>query len=125
MILIASISSEITKCVNNYWKGMEHYINPTLLNINADELISIFIFIIIKSQMPELLIHKKIISNFTTKNIKLSTIGYFNITLEESVQYILNSAINELGFEDKYNQINDVISNNSGNDNKYPLSIDN
>ena len=89
MMLIASISTEITKCVNNYWKGMEHYINPTLLNINADELMSIFIFIVIKSQMPELIIHKKIISDFTTKNIKQSSIGYFNITLEGSVQYIL------------------------------------
>ena len=125
MMLIASISTEITKCVNNYWKGMEHYINPTLLNINADELMSIFIFIVIKSQMPELIIHKKIISDFTTKNIKQSSIGYFNITLEGSVQYILNTAINELGFEDEYNQINDGIINNSGNDNKLPFSIDN
>ena len=81
MMLIASISTEITKCVNNYWKGMEHYINPTLLNINADELMSIFIFIVIKSQMPELIIHKKIISDFTTKNIKQSKIIYFNIIL--------------------------------------------
>ena len=121
MMIIATISTEIIKCVNNYWKGMEHYISSTLLNITADELMSIFIFIVIKSQMSDLLIHKKIIYDFTTKNIKQSTIGYYNITLEAAVEYILNSAIQELGFEEEFKHIND--------DNKFntnvPFSIEN
>ena len=107
MMIIATISTEIIKCVNNYWKGMEHYISSTLLNITADELMAIFIFIVIKSQISDLLIHKKIIFDFTTKNIKQSTIGYYNITLEGSVEYILNSAIQELGFEEEFKHIND------------------
>ena len=107
MMLIASISTEITKCINNYWKGMEYYINPTLLKISADELMPIFIFIVIKSQISDLLIHKKIIFDFTTKNIKQSTIGYYNITLEGAVEYILNCAIQELGFEEEFKHIND------------------
>ena len=107
MMIIATISTEIIKCVNNYWKGMEHYISSTLLNITADELMAIFIFIVIKSQMSDLLIHKKIIFDFTTKNIKQSTIGYYNITLEGAVEYILNCAIQELGFEEEFKHIND------------------
>ncbi len=107
MMIIATISTEIIKCVNNYWKGMEHYISSTLLNITADELMAIFIFIVIKSQISDLLIHKKIIFDFTTKNIKQSTIGYYNITLEGAVEYILNCAIQELGFEEEFKHIND------------------
>ena len=121
MMLIASISTEITKCINNYWKGMEYYINPTLLKISADELMPIFIFIVIKSQMPELLIHTKIIFDFTTKNIKQSTIGYYNITLEGSVEYILNSAIQELGFEE---ELKHIIEDNKSVNN-LPFSIEN
>jgi hypothetical protein len=121
MMIIATISTEIIKCVNNYWKGMEHYISSTLLNITADELMAIFIFIVIKSQISDLLIHKKIIFDFTTKNIKQSTIGYYNITLEGAVEYILNCAIQELGFEE---ELKHIIEDNKSVNN-LPFSIEN
>ncbi len=105
MMLIAKISTEITNCVNYCWEGMENFISPTLLNINADELMSIFIYIALKSQMPDLLIHKKIISEFTTKTTKQSTIGYYNITLEAAVEYIIKDAINELNLSDKFYEV--------------------
>ena len=104
-MLIAKISTEITNCVNYCWEGMENYISPTLLNINADELMSIFIYIALKSQMPDLLIHKKIISEFTTKTTKQSTIGYYNITLEAAIEYIIKDAINELNLNDKFYEV--------------------
>ena len=117
MMLIAKISTEITNCVNYCWEGMENYISPTLLNINADELMSIFIYIALKSQMPDLLIHKKIISEFTTKTTKQSTIGYYNITLEAAVEYIIKDAINELNLNDKFYEVvkDKIVSLPGGN----------
>jgi hypothetical protein len=90
MMLIATISTEITECVNNFWKNFENIITSSMLNIDADELMTIFIYIIIKSQMPELLVHTKIIKEFTTSTTRSSMIGYYFTTLEASLIYILS-----------------------------------
>jgi hypothetical protein len=85
MMKIASISSTITKSINNYWKGMEKYINPYFLNITADELMIIFVLIVIKSDYPKLLIHKQLIQEFTTRTTKSTTIGYYNTTINAAI----------------------------------------
>jgi hypothetical protein len=88
MMIIASISDEITECVNNFWNDMNKYIKSTYLNIEADELMTIFLFIIIKSQMPELTIFAKMIKNFTSSTTRGTMIGYYYTTLEASIAYI-------------------------------------
>jgi len=90
MMLIASISSEITSCVNDCWKGLDKIITKSLLNIDADELMSIFIYIIIKSQISELPVHTKIIKEFTTCVTKNTMIGYYFVTVDASILYILD-----------------------------------
>ena len=90
MLQISNISIDITSCVNDYWKDFEKIISNSLLNIDADELMSIFIYIIVKSQMPELLIHTKIIKEFTTCVTKNTMIGYYYVTLDASLIYILD-----------------------------------
>jgi len=90
MILIATISSEITDCVNNFWKKYENVITSSLLNIDADELMTIFIYIVIKSQMSELLVHSKFIKEFTTCTTRASMMGFYFTTLEASLIYILS-----------------------------------
>jgi hypothetical protein len=90
MHIIANISNQITSCINSYWKNYEKVITKSLLNIDADELMSIFIYIIVKSQLPELLIHTKIIKEFTTCVTKNTMIGYYFVTLDASVMYILD-----------------------------------
>ena len=88
MMIIASISDEITECVNNFWNDMNKYIKSTFLNIEADELMTIFLFIIIKSGMPELTIYAKMIKNFTSSTTRGTMIGYYYTTLEASIAYI-------------------------------------
>jgi hypothetical protein len=90
MMLIATISTEITECVNNYWKEFENVITSSLLNIDADDLMTIFIYIIIKSNMSELLIHSKFIKEFTTSTTRSTMMGYYYTTLEASLIYILS-----------------------------------
>ena len=96
MMIIASMSTEITQCVDTYWNKMDDYLPNYFLSINADEFLSLFIFVVIKAQFPELIIHQKIIQYFTTKTTKSSTIGYYNLTLNAAIEYIQNEAIKNL-----------------------------
>lgn len=91
MMLIASVGTEITNCINEYWKGMEHFIKPTYLHIDADQLMNLFIYILIKAQFPEILVHLQIISDFTTKSIKNTVLGYYSTTVQAAVNFIQSS----------------------------------
>ena len=88
MMIFASISSEITECINDFWKDLSGHIDNNLLNLEIDQLMSIFIYIIIQAQIPDICVHCKMIKSFTTCITKASTIGYYYSTVEASVQYI-------------------------------------
>lgn len=96
MMIIASMSTEINQCVDTYWNNMDNCLPNYFLSINADEFLSLFIFVVIKAQFPELIIHEKIIQFFTTKTTKSSTIGYYNVTLNAAIEYIKNEAVKNL-----------------------------
>jgi hypothetical protein len=88
IILIAAISDQITECASSFWKGMENYIEKDFLFIEADEIMSIFLYIMIQSQMPEMILFCKIINNFTTQFTKGFSISYNYTLLEASMDYI-------------------------------------
>ena len=88
IILIAAISDQIMENVTSFWKDMEPYIEKDYLFIEADEIMSIFLYIIIQAQMPEILIYCKIINNFTTQFTKGFNISYNYTLLEASLDYI-------------------------------------
>ena len=88
MMIIASISDQITECATIFWKDMEKYIKKDLLCIEADELMTIFLFIIVKSKMPELAIFAKMIKHFTTSTTRGTMIGYYYTTLEATIAYV-------------------------------------
>ena len=88
MMIIASISSEITDCINDFWRDLNNYIKNDLLNLEIDQLMIIFIYIIIKSQIYDISVHCKIIKSFTTCITKASMIGYYYSTVEASVSYL-------------------------------------
>ena len=94
MMIFASISGEITDCINDFWKDLDGYIDNSLLNLEIDQLMTIFIYIIIQSQITDIGVHCKIIKSFTTCITKASMIGYYYSTVEASIQYI--SSINNI-----------------------------
>ena len=89
LIIIASVSSLITECVNIYWKNMERYIQPSMLSIDADELMTIFMYIIYKCNMPLLFVHADFIKYFTSPTTKNTMIGYYYTTLKGCLDYLL------------------------------------
>ena len=105
MMIIASMSTEITQCVDTYWNEIDTYLPNYYLSINADEFLSLFIFVVIKAQFPELIIHEKIIQFFTTKSTKSSTIGYYNVTLNAAIEYIKNEAPKEIKENEDTNRL--------------------
>ena len=75
MMILAKLSDKITESINNYWKGKE--VDPSFLQIDADELMSIITYIIMKAQINDLVVHLNIIHDFTTTLTKSSLIGYY------------------------------------------------
>ena len=88
MMIIANISNEITDCINDFWQEMEEYIKKDYLSIEAEQIMTIFIYIIIKSGIIDIFVHCKIIKLFTTCTTKSSMIGYYYSTVEASITYI-------------------------------------
>lgn len=84
-MLRASILGEI----DNFWENIP--LKFKYRSVDADNLLSIFIYLIIKSQMTNLLIDIEIIDCFISKNIKLSRKGYFFSLFQSSIEYILDN----------------------------------
>jgi hypothetical protein len=102
MMLIASISTEITECVNSYWAGMENMLpSPGYLQVNSDELLKIFIFIVAHTQLSELFINAKFVQNFTFSLTKSSMIGFYNSTLNAAINYIQIKLLEDINDNDK------------------------
>lgn len=126
MMLIASLSTEINECINNYWAGLDDII-PTdkYLEVNSDELLKIFIYVIVCSQSPDLIIHQQIIKKFTFKLTKQSMIGFYNSTLDAAISYIQENLLNDvkIGITQEFrNSIigNLTINNKSNRDYEMP-----
>jgi hypothetical protein len=88
MMIIANISNEITDCINDFWQEMEDFIKKDYLSIEAEQIMTIFIYIIIKTGISDILVHCKMIKLFTTCTTKSSMIGYYYSTVEASIMYI-------------------------------------
>ena len=88
--VIALISVIITNCVDKYWGVMKDDLEKKYLNIDADELMSIYLYIIYKLKMPTLYVHLDFIKYFTTTNSKQTIMGYYYTTLEGCLNFILD-----------------------------------
>ena len=89
IIVMATISSEITKCVNDFWADSERLLTKDILNIDADDLMNLFIFIVVTAQMPELVVHLMFVKYFTPPATKSTMMGYYFTTLEGSVDFLI------------------------------------
>ena len=88
MLIFASLGDEIKNCVDDFWKDMEGYVKSDVLGVEAEQLMTIFIYIITKAKINDILVHCKLIQLFTTSVIKSSMIGYYYSNAEASVTFI-------------------------------------
>jgi hypothetical protein len=113
MVLIASLSTEITECVNEFWKGYENYISHSYLLIAADDLMPLYIYAIIQANFPEILIHNKIINGFTSKTTKSTMVGYYFSTIEGATEYLLNTDEKSIRGDEQQQQVMQDESDNN------------
>ena len=104
IVVLAALSDQVMESVSTFWSSMQDYVKNTFLNIEADEIMSIFVFIVIKSQMPELFIESKIISNFTTPSTRAFNIAY-NLTLMEASLETITKMENSKELSNRENQL--------------------
>ena len=107
IVILASLSDQITESVSTFWNSMMKYIKNSFLFIEADEIMAIFVFIVIKSQMPELIIESKIISNFTTPGTRAFNISY-NLTLMEASLETINKMEDTKEIANRNRQLKEV-----------------
>ena len=128
MMLIASVSTEITECVDNYWAGTDEIIpSQNYLQVTSDELLKIFIYIVVHAQMPELIIHEMIVQNFTFSYTKSSMIGFYNSTLDAAITYIQKNLLNDvkIGITEEFrNSIRDSLKLNNKVRKDYDIQVE-
>ena len=89
IIILAAINDQITESVMSFWSTMTKYIKNSFLFIEADELKSIFLYIFIHAQTPEIFLECKIITNFTTQQTRGFNISYNLSMTEASIEKIM------------------------------------
>lgn len=71
--------------IKEFYEGFNEIMEE---EISGDDMLSLFIFIIVKSNIPELLIHCKILDLFMTNNQINSITGYYVSTIQVALTYI-------------------------------------
>ena len=95
LTIIALTSVIITKSVDNFWKGINIKNPKKFLNIDADELLSIYLYIIYDINLPSIYTELDFINYFTGSITKQSMIGYYYTTIEGCLNFIMSSKCKE------------------------------
>ena len=95
LTIIALTSVIITKSVDNFWKGINIKNPKKFLNIDADELLSIYLYIIYNINLPSIYTELDFINYFTGSITKQSMIGYYYTTIEGCLNFIMSAKCKE------------------------------
>ena len=93
LTIIALTSVLITDEVDNYWKGEKVF--KDYLTIEADDLMSIYLYIIYNMDLPSIFTELDFIKYFTGSTTKQSMIGYYFSTIEGCLTFIMDSKTKE------------------------------
>ena len=91
LIMISYLSVLITKSIDKYWEAKKDDVPNNFLNIDADEIMSIYLYIAYKLNLPSIVVQLEFIKYFTTSITKQSMLGYYYSTLEGCIKYMLQS----------------------------------
>ena len=85
--VIHNLSESIKRSIDNFWEGLE--VNESQLTIDADQLLSIFIYVAARAKVVDIFAHIKFISEFTTSYVKNINLGYYLSTLEIALSHLV------------------------------------
>jgi hypothetical protein len=80
--VIHEISKKIEDCINEFWRDITT-VNPEKLIIESDNLLMLFLYIILQARIPTLFAYVKLIEEFSTPYVSCqSKFGYHLSTLK-------------------------------------------
>lgn len=88
LLLLSKLSISVSDCVTKFWKNVDDSIPMESLGIEVDDLRNIFIYIILKAQVKELVPQMKFISLFTSTKTRSNMIGYYYTTIQFCMETI-------------------------------------
>jgi hypothetical protein len=86
--IIALTSVLVTESIDNFWKGED--VQKKFLTIDADELMSIYLYIIYNMNLNSIYTELDFINYFTGSITKQSMIGYYYTTVEGCLNFIMS-----------------------------------
>ena len=89
LTIIALSSVLITDCINDFWRGAEN-LKERYLNIDADQLMSIFLYVIYNMNLSSIYTQLDFINFFTGEKTKKSMVGYYYTTIEGCLNFIMS-----------------------------------
>jgi hypothetical protein len=87
--IMYKLRNNILAEIDAFWEGMP--LKSKYKQVDANNFISIFIYIIIKSQLETIIVDIELIEDFAGKNTKLSNKGYFFSLFQSSCEYIMSN----------------------------------
>ena len=94
LTIIALTSVLIINSVDDFWKGVEN-LDKKFLNINADELMSIYLYIVYNMDLQSIYTQLDFIKYFTGSITKQSMIGYYYTTVDGCLSFIMDAKTKE------------------------------
>jgi len=88
LIIISYLSVLIMNNIDKYWQSRKDKLPSNFLNLDADEIMSIYLYIIYKANFSTIVDHIDFIEHFTTSSLKQSALGYYYTTFEGCIRYI-------------------------------------
>lgn len=85
--IIIATTRLICECVDDYWKD-DATMNKENLVIDADQILSIFLYIVIKAKVLNLKGHVNLIYDFGRKMIQNGQMGYYVTTIEACIMQV-------------------------------------
>ena len=92
--LLHSVNDIIMEEIETFWAGLNV---KDKLTIAADQIILIYLYIVIRSKIPEFFSHLRFIQDFTTDYVKKISFGFYLATYERALYQLVESDEDSLG----------------------------
>ena len=90
---IAGLNAVICKCIDDFWKGAN--VPTDQLAIDADQYLSVLIYIMVKANTPNLFTHVALANEFATMGSRANYNSYCLTTLQACFYHLLNVGTNK------------------------------
>ena len=91
LIIVSYLSVLIMNNVDKYWENKKDELPQGFLNLDADEIMSIYLYIICKTNLSVIVDHLEFIKHFITNTTKQTIFGYYYSTFEGCIRFLLLS----------------------------------